>query len=263
MPRNFKLTVAYDGTDFSGWQSQPRQRTVQDAMQRAIRKVTGESVKVIGSGRTDSGVHALAQVASCKIDHWPAEAYRLVKAINAFLPETVTMLEAVDAPDEFHAIRDAKGKRYRYQMQLGGPRDVFLHRYYWRVKYPLDIDLLHRAAEHIVGEQDFASFQAAGAVRKSTVRNVRACDVIVESGTRLSCSPASQIPRVAIEVEADGFLYNMVRNIVGTLVEVGRGRFPPSWIDDLIAAKNRVIAGQTAPPEGLFLKRVDYDDFPA
>ena len=262
MPRNFKLTVAYDGTDFAGWQIQPGQRTIQAEMQKAIRKITGESVKVVGSGRTDSGVHALAQVANCQIESWPADAASLARAVNTFLPSTIMIVESVEAPIDFHAIRDAVGKRYRYQMQLGGPRDAFLHRYHWRVKYRLDVDLLRRGAERIVGEKDFACFQAAGGFRKSTVRDVRACDVLEEPSKTDGNAFASAARRVSIEIEADGFLYNMVRNIVGSLIEVARGRYQPEWIDDLIAQGDRDLAGQTAPPEGLFLKRVDYLKFP-
>jgi tRNA pseudouridine38-40 synthase len=172
------------------------------------------------------------------------------------------IVESVEAPIDFHAIRDAIGKRYRYQMQLGGPRNAFLHRYHWRVKYRLDVDLLRRGAEQIVGKKDFACFQAAGGSRKSTVRDVRACDVVEEPWPAISDAFASVAPRVSIEVEADGFLYNMVRNIVGTLIEVARGRYQPEWIAELIAQGDRGPGGQTAPPEGLFLKKVDYLDFP-
>ncbi|QDT08905.1 tRNA pseudouridine(38-40) synthase TruA [Planctomycetes bacterium K23_9] len=260
MSRNFKLTVAYDGTDYAGWQTQPGQATIQTELQKAIRKITGESVKVIGSGRTDSGVHAIAQVANCKIQSWPADAASLLRAVNTFLPETIVVTQSVEVHDDFHAIRDATRKRYRYQLQLGGARDVYLHRYHWRLKHKIDPDLVRQAATYIVGEQDFASFQAAGAIRKSTVRHVYACDVFVEQLSPEANQAATPRQRLTIEVEANGFLYNMVRNIVGTMVEVGRGRQPPEWIPDVLAAKNRDLAGQTAPPQGLFLKFVEYPD---
>ncbi|MGB7344771.1 MAG: tRNA pseudouridine(38-40) synthase TruA [Pirellulaceae bacterium] len=258
MSRNFKLTVAYDGTDYAGWQIQLGHPTIQSELEKAIRRITGESVKVIGSGRTDSGVHAIAQVANCKIQSWPADAASLQRAVNTFLPDTIVVTESVEVGEDFHAIRDASRKRYRYQLQLGGARDAFLHRYHWRVKYEIDADLMRQAAAYFVGEQDFASFQAAGAIRKSTVRHVYACDVFVEQLSAEANRVATPRQRLTVEVEANGFLYNMVRNIVGTMVEVGRGRRPPEWIPELIAAKNRDLAGQTAPPQGLFLKFVKY-----
>ncbi|NNE01019.1 MAG: tRNA pseudouridine(38-40) synthase TruA [Pirellulaceae bacterium] len=250
MSRTFKLTVAYDGTDYAGWQVQPNQVTIQGELQKALRQITKQSVNVVGSGRTDSGVHALAQVASCQIGQWNATATDLGRAINTRLPETIVVTEAVDAPDDFHAIRDAIGKRYRYQIQIGGRRDVFQYRYHWRIKYPLDIESMFDAAQRFVGEHDFASFQATGAERKTTVRDLRACDLIVRD--------IDGFGQLAIEVEANGFLYNMVRNIAGTLVEIGRGKHPPQWIDEVIAATNRDVAGPTAPPQGLFLQWVDY-----
>jgi tRNA pseudouridine38-40 synthase len=254
--RSFKLTVAYDGTEFSGWQVQPGQPTIQGMLQRALKQVTGGAdIQVVGSGRTDSGVHALAQVASCTLP-WREEAARLASALNANLPSEIVVLAAVDAPQEFHAIRDAVGKRYRYQLQIGGVRDPFEHRYRWMLNRDLNVDRMRMAAERFVGVHDFASFQAAGSDRKTTVREVRACDLIVQQpGT------PSEATHLAIEVEANGFLYNMVRNIVGTLVHVGRDKELPEWIDSVMAACNRDLAGPTAPAHGLFLLRVDYEPF--
>ncbi len=253
MTRSFKLTVAYDGTDFAGWQVQPDQPTIQSELQKALRRIAKQDVQAIGSGRTDSGVHALAQVASCQIANWNATAADLKTALNTQLPDSIVVTDSIDAPDDFHAIRDAIGKRYRYQMQLGGTRDVFGHRYHWHFKFPIQIDPMREAAAKMVGEKDFACFQAAGGDRKSTVRDIRSCDLIDES--------TENHRRIAIEVEANGFLYNMVRNIVGTLVEVGRGKHSAEWVDDVIAQKNRDNAGPTAPPQGLFLKEVHYEAF--
>lgn len=254
MSRSFKLTIAYDGTDFAGWQVQPNQPTIQQKLQRAFLKVTGEEVQVIGSGRTDSGVHALGQVASCRVENWRAPAANLVRALNAHLPDTITVRDAVDAPDDFHAIRDAVRKRYRYQLQLSGLRDAFEFRYRWHVHGRYDLEVMQAAANRILGRHDFRSFQASGADPKiTTTRTIFACDVIeqrlIKDGGRF----------VAIEIEADGFLYNMVRNIVGTLIEVGRGKRPDEWIDEVLEARDRNVAGQTAPPMGLFLLWVDYD----
>jgi tRNA pseudouridine38-40 synthase len=251
--RSFKLTIAYDGTDFAGWQVQPQQETVQQAIQRALLAVTGETVQVVGSGRTDSGVHALGQVASCRIGRWRASAADLIRALNANLPDSIVIRDCVDMPDDFHAIRDAVGKRYRYQIRLGGPRDVFEYRYRWHLHRPLDMDAMRQAAAHFVGRHDFASFQASGAdPKKTTTRHIRACELIEQETT------SEDVQHWAIEVEADGFLYNMVRNIVGTLVEVGHGKQSPDWIAEVIEARNRCAAGPTAPAHALFLVWVDY-----
>ncbi|TWT83126.1 tRNA pseudouridine synthase A [Planctomycetes bacterium CA13] len=253
--RTFKITVAYDGTDFAGWQIQPRRTTVQGMLERALVKLTGERVAVTGSGRTDSGVHALAQVASFQTPHWRATAADLVKAMNVNLPPTIVVLDCVDAPDSFHAIADAQGKRYRYQLQLGGIRNAFDHRFRWQVHGDTDVAAIESACEHFLGKHDFASFQASRSPRKTTVRTIRACELIRESSSPIDGE------RISIEVEADGFLYNMVRNIVGTLVEIGKGKHSPSWITEVIAMVNRDAAGPTAPPHGLFLKQVHYLPF--
>ena len=257
MSRSFKLTIAYDGTDFAGWQVQPEQRTVQQTIEQALHKITNEQIRVIGSGRTDSGVHALAQVASCTLSHWRDSAMHLARALNTQLPETVVVRQASDAPDGFHAIRDAVAKRYRYQLQLGGVRDAFEYRYRWHLPYLLNVEVMREAASRFLGRHDFASFQAAGAsVKRTTVRQIHACDLIHQQA-------APDMFHLAIEVEADGFLYNMVRNMVGTLIEVGREKKSPAWIDELIHARDRRLAGQTAPPQGLFLVRVDYENIGA
>lgn len=251
MTRTFALTIAYDGTEFAGWQVQPQQETIQGTLQRAIKRATDQEVNVTGSGRTDAGVHALGQVASCRFPVWTASADALCKAINSRLPESIVVKDVQDAPPDFHAIRDAVGKRYRYQIQVRRQHDPFEHRYRWRLRRPVDTDAMHRAAAKIIGHRDFSSFESAGAARKSSVRHVRDCRVI----------PAEDFDHsghLAIEVEANGFLYNMVRNIVGTLVEVGYGKQPPEWIDEVMQQKNRIYAGQAAPPQGLFLKEVYY-----
>jgi len=258
--RTFKMTVAYDGTRYAGWQVQLRRQTVQGALEKAIAQVANERVRVTGSGRTDSGVHAIAQVASFSLSRWRARAEDLARALNSKLPPDIAVRKLRDAAADFHAIRDAVGKRYRYQLQIGGGRDAFEYRYRWHLPGPIDVAAMQAAAERLRGRHDFASFQAAGSDRKTTVRDVRALEIIdqgaVGGAGQGSDDPAVQ--RLAIEVEADGFLYNMVRNIVGTLVEVGRGKRTPAWASEVLAACDRTVAGPTAPPHGLFLLRVDY-----
>ncbi len=220
-----------------------------------MHQITGREIHVIGSGRTDSGVHAIAQVASLTIPAWDHSADSLSRAINSHLPATIVVSQAVDAPENFHAIRDAIGKRYRYQLRVGGVRDAFDYRYRWHLKGPLDIEAMRAAAAKFVGRHDFASFQAAGSQRKTTVRQVRACELILQPDQQATCQSLN------FEVEADGFLYNMVRNIVGTIVDVGLRKRTPESIAAILAAADRDAAGPTAPPHGLFLLRVDYEPF--
>lgn len=272
------MTVAYDGTAYAGWQVQPRRVTIQSLLEKAIAQVCRQRVRVTGSGRTDSGVHALAQVASFRLDHWKAPPAALARALNSKLPPDIAILAIEEAAEDFHAIRDAVGKRYRYQLRVGGVRDAFDHRYRWHLPGPLDLDAMRQAAELIRGRRDFASFQAAGSDRKTTVREVRALEIIEQPPPETawladtvgpnshdpqgragrSASGPATIRNVAIEIEADGFLYNMVRNIVGSLVEVGRGKRSPHWVADVISARDRKQAGPTAPPHGLFMMWVQY-----
>ncbi len=249
--RHYKLTVAYDGTQYAGWQIQLGQPTIQGMLEKAMAKLVKVRVPITGSGRTDSGVHAIGQVASLTTNAWLAPGDKLAAALNSKLPADIRVLHSEEMPEDFHAIRDARGKRYRYQMQLGGVRDPFEHRYRWYFGAPLEIAPMQEAAKFLVGEHDFAAFQASGSKRKSTVRDVRDCVVLADAG-RGGCRG------LAVEVEANGFLYNMVRNIVGSLVEVGRGKEPPQWIETIRNKADRTIAGPTAPPQGLFLMRVDY-----
>jgi len=267
----YKMTVAYDGSAYSGWQVQPGRSTIQAMLELAIKQICGEQVRVTGSGRTDTGVHAIAQVASFSLATWRASAADLCRALNSKLPSDISISSISDAPEDFHAIRDATGKRYRYQLQIGGTRDAFEYRYRWHLQGPIDVAAMQEAAKHLVGNHDFASFQATGAVRKSTVRDVRELVILIEqrqgragqgrpsqgSGAQ-GGEPVGGGQYVSLEIEADGFLYNMVRNIVGTLVEVGRGKQSPAWVADVLAGADRTKAGPTAPPHGLFLMRVDY-----
>ncbi|HVC94615.1 MAG TPA: tRNA pseudouridine(38-40) synthase TruA [Pirellulales bacterium] len=250
--RTVKLTLSYDGTAYAGWQSQANQPTLQDTFEAALAQVTGEAVRVVASGRTDAGVHALGQVVSfLSASALAPDAMR--KALNAVLPEDMVVLAAVDAPTGFHATHDAVRKRYRYAIHDGPARDVFRRRYAWHVRRRLDAEAMHRAAQALAGTHDFRSFESAWPQRTSSVRT------IFEIGLARGVG-ATEEDFVVLEVEADGFLYNMVRAIVGTLVEVGRGVRGETWPGEVLAALDRRAAGITAPPEGLCLVRVEYGD---
>ena len=279
--RTIKLTLAYDGTDFAGWQTQQSGRSVQATLEEAIQKITGERSSTLASGRTDAGVHALGQVVSFRTES-RLTCEVLQRALNAELPRTIAVLDAADVHDGFHATHDALRKRYRYVIHDGPVRDVFCLRYAWHFGYGrLDVPAMQRAAVALVGTHDFSSFETTGAPRKTSVRTVYDLSVQrgraggqanVESqmtnveGSRHSLfdiRPSEQgrgegADFATLEIEANGFLYNMVRTIVGTLVEVGRGARPESWPGEVLAAADRRRAGRTAPPQGLFLVSVQY-----
>jgi tRNA pseudouridine38-40 synthase len=249
--RSIKLTLAYDGTAYSGWQIQPGKPTVQGALEAALAKITGRPVRTLASGRTDAGVHALGQVVGFQTDsHLTVDV--LLRALNAELPNDVAALDAADVPDGFHPIRDALGKRYRYVIHDGPAPDVFRRAYCWHYRRRLDDEAMHQAAQVILGRHDFSSFESAGAPRASSVRTIR------EISVRREGRAGGSRDFIATEVEADGFLYNMVRAIVGTLVEVGRGARDVAWVKKALDAADRAVAGPTAPPQGLFLVGVEY-----
>ena len=247
--RFFKFLLAYDGTNFTGWQRQPKWRTVQGVLEKVLGEILQENVMCKSSGRTDSGVHALAQVVAFQSEtrHSP-EA--ITKALNAELPEDMFVFEVSEVPAEFHPIRDALRKRYRYVIQDGRVRDIFDRQYVWQVFRRLDVELMQQAAKHLVGTHDFQSFESHGSSRLTTVRTIY--DLLVER------REGERTDRIYIEVEADGFLYNMVRNIAGTLMLIGKGKHPPDWPLEILAAKDRRVCGMTAPPQGLFLMWVEY-----
>lgn len=247
--RSLKLTVCYEGTAYAGWQVQPEAPSVQEALERTWRKITGETLRITASGRTDAGVHALGQVASLATEtHLSNEV--LQRALCAELPPDIAVLAVEDAPPGFHAIRDARSKRYRYQIHNGPTRPVFDRHFVWHVPGVLDTDKMRRAARSLVGRHDFSGFESAGAERASSVRTVSELTVVRDD---------ERSERITIEIEADGFLYNMVRTIVGTLVEVGRGAEDESWPGEVLAACDRKKAGPTTPPQGLFLVKVEYE----
>ena len=248
--RTLKLALAYDGTAYAGWQVQPGQRTLQETLEAALAKITGETIRVTASGRTDAGVHALGQIVSFNTES-PLSADIFQRALNAELPDDMAVLQADEAPAGFHAIRDAVRKRYRYVLHDGPVSDVFRRHQSWHYRQRLDAAAMHRAAQALLGKHDFRSFESAWPQRTSSVRTV--FEISVCRGL------LGDEDLIALEVEADGFLYNMVRAIVGTLVEVGRGTRPETWPAEVLAAQDRRVAGMTAPPQGLFLLRVEYN----
>mgnify|MGYP001259425869 CR=1 FL=1 len=244
--QNYRLTVQYDGTDFAGFQIQPKQSTIQGEIERALAKLAKEPIRIIGAGRTDAGVHAEGQVISFKSDALTVPVERLPIAINSLLPFSIRVLDANYAPPEFHARYSAVQKTYRYQIFHGPVADVFLRRFSHWIREPLDWELMTEAAQLLVGRHDFQGYAASGSSVKTTVRTLYAIEV-------------DAAPRIkTIRFTADGFLYNMVRNIVGTLIEVGQRKRTVESVLEVLASRNRALAGPTAPPVGLLLERVDY-----
>jgi tRNA pseudouridine38-40 synthase len=243
--RTLRLTLAYDGTDFHGWQYQPTLPTVQGLIMAACRRVLGGRVKVIGASRTDAGVHALRQVVSLTTESRIAPA-ALGRALNALLPSAVRVTGSREAASGFDARRSALGKRYAYVIDRGPYADPFLRRFAWHVPVPLDPAAVRAGLRQVRGKHDFSAFCAAAGRGRSPVCTVRSTRVV------------SRGRRLAILVSADSFLHHMVRNLVGTAVEIGRGAAPPDWMTEVLESRDRARAGRTAPPQGLALVRVLY-----
>jgi len=247
--RNIKLTIAYDGSEFHGWQIQPGCVTVQGVLIEALRSLLGPRARVCGASRTDAGVSALGQVGLIQIDT-PIPTENFAKAVTDRLPESMAIVKAEDVPMGFDVIGDVKSKLYRYTIYCGPVRPVLHARHCWHLPAALDVGAMSRAAAMLVGKKDFKSFAAAADHREDSVRTIFRCDVAE--------SPADDGRWVHVDAEGDGFLYNMVRNIVGTLVEVGLGRWPPEKIPEILEARDRTAAGPIAPPNGLCLMWIKY-----
>lgn len=248
MARTLKLTVQYDGTDYIGWQRQASGTSIQGLLEDALRPIEGGSVTVHGAGRTDAGVHALGQVCSFVLTA-AIEPSILTRALNAVLPPDVRVTDAEVVPDTFHARFSATGKVYDYRIVHTRIVSPFARRYVWHVVARLDVPAMKAAAAVLVGEHDFAAFQGSGARLASTVRTIRRID--------WSGDGSSEQPLV-LQVEGDGFLRHMVRNMTGTLVDIGAGRWRPDAMAAILASRQRVRAGATAPASGLFLRQVLY-----
>lgn len=244
--QNFKMTIQYDGTKYNGWQKQGNtSNTIQEKIEAVISQLTGEKIELNASGRTDAGVHALGQVANFKTDMEHDTEYML-KEINRYLPKDIRILDLKKADIMFHSRLNARRKTYVYRIDNTDFGSVFDRKYAMRFNDRLDIKAMREAAAFYVGEHDFKSFCTKKNMKKSTIRKIYSVDITQNNGI------------IEIEYCGNGFLYNMVRILTGTLMDVGRGRLKPSDIADIIEARDRGRAGFTAEPEGLFLKSVEY-----
>lgn len=243
--RRLRCVVGYDGTDYSGFQVQPDQTTIQGEIEAALERITGEEIQIHGSGRTDAGVHARGQVIHFDTNsHIPMDKWRFV--LNNQLPDAIVIRSVEEAPESFHARFDVQVKEYRYCIDNGPVADVFRHRYADHIRFPLDVEAMQQAARHLVGKHDFTSFCSAKTFVEDKVRTVYGLTV------------ERRGDEVWVTCRGNGFLYNMVRIIVGTLVEVGQGKRTAEELADILAACDRERAGKTAPAKGLTMWEVVY-----
>jgi len=243
--RNIKLTISYDGSDYHGWQIQPGRKTIQGTLTEAVQNLIGCKVQVFGASRTDAGVSALGQVGLAQIDS-PIPTENLACAITHRLPPDIAVTEAVEVPQGFDVIGAVKNKLYRYTIYTGQVRPVLQIKHCWHLPAALDITAMDAAAKMLIGEKDFKSFASAADNRENSVRTIFCCDVTTDGDW------------VYIDVQGDGFLYNMVRNIIGTLVEIGKGKWKPEKMREIIKACDRTAAGPIAPAAGLCLMWIKY-----
>ncbi len=246
MKKNFKLTIEYDGTQYHGWQRQKGKITIQEEIEKALFKMTRQKIGLKGSGRTDAGVHALGQTANFQCETVLDES-AFQNGLNSLLPEDIVIKDCQLVDESFHARYDAKSKIYQYRI-LNRRVPVAIDRQYaWLIRKPLDIEVMRRAIHHLVGTHDFKAFEGTGSPRSHTRRSVLTAKVWIQNKDL-----------IIFEIEADGFLRFMVRNIVGTLVDVGLGKITPDQFKEILFSKDRSRAGATAPAQGLFLKEVRY-----
>ena len=244
--RNIKLLIEYDGTNYRGWQVQPKGLTIQGVLEEKLSLITGEAVHLIGSGRTDSGVHAFGQVANFKTKS-KLDVHSIQKALNSLLPPDIVIQKAEEVEEGFHARKASKSKVYEYRILNRELRSPFHHEYAWHIPKKLDLEEMKKATQILVGEHDFSSFRSVGSPTRTAIRRV-----IRTEWKR------GRDGLIRFEIEANGFLKQMVRALVGTLVEVGRGKIDPDEFQKILDSRDRKKAGPTAPAHGLFLKEVKY-----
>lgn len=244
--RNIKLEIEYDGKDYQGWQKQPNKLNIQGEIERAIQNITGEEVDLIGSGRTDAGVHAFGQVANFKINS-EFSIEKMAVAINSQLKQSIRIKKAEEVSEDFHSRYHCHQKTYSYIIDNSEQGSAIYRGLTYHIAQPLDMDAMQKAANYLVGEHDFSSFKSSGTSSKSSVRTIYKAQILKEQD------------RVVIMLTGSGFLYNMVRIISGTLVEIGLGNMKPEEMLTILEAKDRQKAGKTLPAHGLFLMSVDYD----
>jgi tRNA pseudouridine38-40 synthase len=243
--RTIKLIIEYEGTRYAGWQVQPNGLSVQEVVEEALARILGERVRVFSSGRTDAGVHARGMAAAFQTEKTiPLSAFS--DGLNSLLPQDIAVRTANEAPYGFNPRGDAKGKHYRYTIHNSSRRSPLSRLYVWRIGHQLDLKAMDQASRHFVGEKDFSAFRASNCSAKTTIRRVDSLDMTRDGDL------------IVIDVRGSGFLKNMVRIIVGTLVSVGRGRISPDDIPVIFASGDRRLAGSTAPPQGLCLMEVFY-----
>lgn len=254
--RNLRLTIEYDGAGFNGWQTQrvkgegsrvkgKRLKTVQEEIEKAAKKLFNKKINLIGAGRTDSGVHAKAQAANFRVAS-KLQLNNIKNGLNSFLPRQISIVSIEEVPLKFHSQLDSTGKLYKYTIVNRRERSPLLESHSAFVPYNLNIGAMKEAAGYLIGKKDFKSFQASDRIEKSSIRTIKGIEII------------SRPPIIEIYIQADGFLYNMARNIAGTLIEAGRGRFKPGQVKEILEKKHRPLAGHTAPAKGLCLEKVFY-----
>ena len=246
--RNIRLLLEYDGTHYHGWQRQAEALTIQQVLEESLQRLTGEKTALIGSGRTDAGVHARGQVANFRTESpIPLQAFH--KGMNSLLPKDIAVLEALEAEPSFHARKSARAKTYEYRILNRPTRSPLARHYAWWIDPPLDLTAMAGASAVLPGEHDFTAFRASGSDNLNPVRRVLTAEWRDDSGGWLSFT-----------ITATGFLRGMVRSLVGTLAEVGRGKAPPAILAELLTNRARHLAGPTAPPQGLYLVEVFYEN---
>lgn len=254
--RHIKLLLEYDGSNYQGWQSQKSGHTIQDILYERIVSITGGQIRLTGASRTDAGVHALGQVAAFSTDS-DLSIEVMKRALNAKLPEDIRILTIEETDGLFEPRFDALKKRYIYLMSMARNESAFLHKYRWQIKGSLDLDAMREAASLLIGEHDFSSFRGSGCSAKTTVRHIHSLEVTALDAMEFM-TVLIRGDNIRISIEANAFLRHMVRNIVGTLAEVGKGRIAVKDVSAILNAQDRTKAGPTAPASGLFLERVFY-----